>query len=170
MLNNKNHSKYYCLYSFLIAAVCMFIIFAYTGLLSTGEFCVIGGDLRDNYIPAIRNLCRDIMNGQSIYYTWTYGMGINTSLYNAYYAYSPLNIIYLLFYNGDMNTVTIAYILIKVGLSALCFQLFVSKGYGVKGFESVIFAVFYSLCSYQIAFNVQNIIWLDAMIALGTAE
>lgn len=166
MLDKKNHSKYYCLYSFLIASVCMFVIFAYTGLLSTGEFCIIGGDLRDNYIPAIRNLCRDIMSGQNIFYTWTYGMGINTSLYNAYYAYSPLNIIYLLFYNGDMNAVTVAYILIKVGLSALCFQVFISKGYGVKGFESVVFAVFYSLCSYQIAFNVQNIIWLDAMIAL----
>lgn len=166
MIDKKNYSKYYCLYSFLIASVCMFFIFGYTGLLSTGEFCIIGGDLRDNYIPAIRNMCRDIISGQNIFYTWTYGMGINTSLYNAYYAYSPFNIIYLLFYNGDMNAVTIAYILIKVGLSALCFQLFISKGYGVKGFESVVFAVFYSLCSYQIAFNVQNIIWLDAMIAL----
>lgn len=166
METKSKYSKYYPIFSFVLAAMSMYILMAYVGYLSTGEYSILNGDLRDNYIPAIRNLCRDIMNGESIFYTWTYGMGMNTSLYNAYYCYSPFNFLYLIFYNCNMNTVTVVLIILKTGLAAMCFQIFVEKTYEAKGIESVMFSLFYSMCSFQVVFNVQNIIWLDAMIAL----
>ena len=136
------------------------------GFTAWGDKCIINGDLMDNYIPAIRNLCRDVLNGESIFYSWNYGGGMNTSLYNAYYSFSPLNVLYLIFYNCKVDLVTVACIVIKTGLAAMCFQVFVSRVNGVDGLMSVIFSLFYAMCSFQVAYNVSNIIWLDAMYML----
>lgn len=151
--------------SFLLGSFCMLVTLWISNLIF-GKYSLIKGDVMYNYIPAIRDFCRDIMSGNSIFYTWTYGLGTNTSLYNAYYSFSPLNILYLIFYKCDMNAVTAVCIVLKTGLAALCFNYFVDTCYEVDVRYAVLFSVFYSMCSYQIAFNIHNIIWLDAMYVL----
>lgn len=165
-MGNKKFDRYYHILSFILASLAMYVLLTIVGVTGNGPYTVVRGDMMFNYIPAIRDFVRDIRNGSDIFYTWNYGLGTNTALNNAYYSYSPFNLLYLLFYNKDMNAVTIACIVIKTGLAALGFQLFVSKAHGVKSISSVIFAIFYSLCSFQVAFNIHNIIWLDALYML----
>lgn len=155
--------KCMCLVAFVCGAISMIMVLGASGLLGGGGDTLISGDLGDIYIPAIRNLVRDIKSGQDIYFTWTYGLGSNTAMYNAYYAMSPLNIIYYLTYNCNMNNVTVFIIVVKTGLAASAFYLFVSRIHGVKDIIAIIFAVFYSMCSYQVVYNTINIMWLDAM-------
>ena len=163
---DKISPKYYHIISFFVSSLTMYLILSYAGVLSTGKYCLMVGDLFDNYAPAIRELCRDILSGQSIYYSWTHSLGMNTALYNAYYAYSPLNIIFLLLYNVDINKVIAAIIIIKTGLSALFFQLYSKKALKVDGSGTILFSVCYSLCAFQVSYNVVNIIWLDALYVL----
>lgn len=155
-----------CAFCFALASFAMLLLLLLTGFLPENGISLVKGDVMYNYIPAIRNLCRDIMNGENVFYTWTYGLGTNTSLFNAYYSLSPFNALYLIFYNADVNLITAVCIILKTGLSAMCFCYFMNRTYSIRGIWVTVFSVFYSLCSFQVAFNVHNIIWLDAMYVL----
>ena len=85
----KKRIDVYAVISFLIAAFTMYIILWNRGVMHDGNLCAIVGDLRENYLPAIRNLCRDIKNGESLFFSWNIALGMNTTMYNAYYAYNP---------------------------------------------------------------------------------
>ena len=165
-ISDKVKENKYCLVSFAIASLCMYMILLYAGVTKSGVYTLLNGDLSSIYLPAIRNLCRDIINGESIYYSWNTCLGMNTSLYNAFYAFSPLNILYLIFYKSDLDTLTVVIIILKTGLAAMCFQLFVDKAHKVDGMWSVILSVCYATCYFQLAYNTINIIWLDAMYML----
>ncbi len=152
--------------SFILGCFGMLVILQCNGVLFGASHALLYGDSFEIYVPAIKNLCRDILNHESIYYSWNTALGMNTSLYNAFYAASPFNIIYLIFFNADENIVTAVVVVLKTGLAAFCFNMFVREAYNVKGVYSILFALSYSLCAYQISFNIINIIWLDAMFVL----
>lgn len=156
--------KYYGLIAYVAAMICM-LVSLYL-VFEGGRMCVLCGDLREQYIPAIKSLCRDIMGGSSIFYSQEFGLGINTALFNAYYTYSPFNILYLLFYTADETLVTYGIIILKTGLAALCFQKYISVSHKAEGLEGVLLAVLYSMCSFQVIYNTTNIIWLDAAFIL----
>ena len=158
--------KYGWFLCFILSMLCVYVVLIYLGDAIDGEYSLIYGDLRHIYIPAIKNLCRDILNGESIYYSWNTSFGMNTSLYNAYYAYNPFNILYLIFYNSDDNLITLIIILIKVGMASGFFFSYIRKSHDVNYTWSIVFSLFYSMCSFQIAYNLTNIIWLDALWVL----
>ena len=156
-----------CFISFIVGSLCMYMVLSYAGVLRTGKYCILEGDLFEIYVPIIRNFCRNILNGQSIYYSWNNSLGMNTSAMLSFCcAYNPLNILYLIFYKIDPNIITAATVVIKAGLSALTFQLYEKKVLKVDGFGSVIFSILYALCSFQVAYGIVNIIWSDALYVL----
>lgn len=156
-----------CLISFFLGSVCMYMILSYAGVLRTGKYCILEGDLFEIYIPVIRNFCRNILHGQSIYYSWNNSLGMNTSVMLSFYgAFNPFNILYLVFHKADPNIITALIVILKVGLAALSFQLFEKMVLKVDGFMSVIFSVLYSLCSFQVAYGIVNIIWTDSLYVL----
>lgn len=159
-------NKEYLVLSFILGFICMYIHLLFRGVANGGMYSLISGDMLENYIPAIRNLCRDIINGESTDYTWTMCLGMNTSLYNAYYAYNPFNILYLIFYNSDENLITLIMICIKTGLASASFYIWMSKARNNETAWTIVFALFYSMCAFQVSYNVMNIIWLDAMFIL----
>lgn len=152
--------------SFLAASFSMCVILMIAGLIGAGEHCFIDGDLGSQYIPFIRNLARDIREGESIWYCRSVGLGINQSLLNAYYAINPFNLLYLIFWNGDVNTITGVIVVLKTGLAAMCFQLYLSKGKGITDERSIFFSLAYALCSFNIAYDLNNIVWYDSFVLL----
>ena len=160
-------TNYNWLYAFLLCSLCMYMMLSYSGVLTTGKYCLLDGDSFEIYVPAIRNFCRSILNGESIYYSWNNSLGMNTSLSNAFYgAYNPFNILFLLFYKADPNVLVAIMIVIKAGLSGLFFQLLERYVLKYNDFSSIIFAVFYSMCSFQVSYGVINFIWMDALYIL----
>ncbi len=154
----------YSLLSIVLSSVGMYLALYKAGVTGMGRNTLVNGDMLSIYIPAIKNLCRDIAQGESIYYAWNTCMGMNTSLYNAFYALSPFNIFY--FGGGDIYKITIWLIVLRTGLAALGFQLFVTKAHKVSGMVSVVLSICYSMCSFQMAYNTTNTIWMDAMFVL----
>lgn len=156
-----------CFFSFIVGAVCMYMILSYAGVLRTGKYCILEGDLFEIYVPVIRNFCRNILHGQSIYYSWNNSLGMNTSVMLSFYgAFNPFNILYLIFYKVDPNIITALTVILKAGLAALTFQLFEKKVLKIDGLMSVVFSVLYALCSFQVAYGIVNIIWTDALYVL----
>lgn len=163
---NKIPSKYYAIIAFFLSCICMYMVLSYSGVLSTGKYCILEGDLLEIYVPAIKELCRDILNGQSIYYSWTHMLGMNQTLMNAIYAMSPFNIVYLLLFKVDECLVTAGIMIFKAGLAAAFFQIFSRNVLKIEGFCSVLFSLLYALCSYQVSFNTINVIWTDGFLLL----
>lgn len=162
----KIKPKHYGIVAFLLTCIAMYVMFSYEEILSTGRYIIMEGDLLQQYVPFIKMLARDILQGENPWFSWSLSMGMNTSLCYAYYALSPFNLLYLIFYSVDENIITAAIIILKTGLAAGLFQGFVSKKIKCIGVESVVFAMFYAMCSFQVIYNVLNIAWIDAVYML----
>ena len=172
-MDEKNRKKFYLsiklnwLYALILSSLCMYMMLSYSGVLTTGKYCLLDGDSFEIYVPTVRNFCRSILNGESVFYSWNNSLGMNTSLSNAFYGgYNPLNILFILFYKVDPNVLVAIMIVIKAGLSGLFFQLLERYILKYNEYSSIIFAVFYSMCSFQVSYGVINFIWMDALYIL----
>ncbi len=162
----KIKKEHYGILAFLLAVVAMYVMLSYEQALSTGKYIVTRGDLLHQYVPFIKMFIRSILEGESIWNSWEMSLGANTSLCYAYYVLSPFNILYLIFYYVDEAIITGAVIILKTGFAAFCFQKFLAKSLDCDGIESIIFSLFYAMCSFQVLYNSINIAWMDAMYML----
>ena len=165
--HNFKKNGFYWLFAMLGSSIVMYLLLSYEGVLSTGKYALLNGDALEIYAPTIRNFCRNLVNGESIYYSWNNFLGMNTSLNMAFYgAFNPFNVLYFIFYKSDSNIVSAVIIILKTGLIGLSFQLFERYVLKVDGIRSVLFAVLYSLCAFQVSYNLINFIWIDALYLL----
>lgn len=162
----KIKKEHYGVVAFVLAVITMYVMLSYEEALSTGRFIVTKGDLLHQYVPFIKLFVRNILGGESLWQSWEVSLGANTSLCYAYYALSPFNVLYLIFYNVDEAIITGAVIILKTGFIAFCFQRFVSKTLKCDGVESIIFSLFYAMCSFHVLYNTINIAWMDALYML----
>ncbi len=162
----KIKPKHYGVVAFFLTAIAMYLMFAYEEVLSTGRYVILEGDLLQQYIPFIKMFVRDILQGESIWYSWSLSMGMNTSLCYAYYVLSPFNLLFLIFYNVDEAIITAVVLILKTALAALLFQKFAHRVLKCEGIESIVFSVFYAMCSFNVLYNVIIISWMDAIYIL----
>ena len=165
ILERCNNPKLYILYSFLISLSLMILYFAFGGMLG-GKYIVMRSDLISGGIGGIKEVCRDILSGNNIWFSPTTGLGMGNALTLATSFFSPFNLLYLIFFNVDENIVTALVIILKVGCISASFEYFSKKIIKNKKFSSVIISVFYSLCAFAIAYGTIQIIWLDSMLIL----
>lgn len=163
-LNNIS-SKYYGFISALFAMLGMYLILSYHQCIG-GDLTILCGDLLEQYIPYIKMLCRDLLNGESIWFSWSSFMGMNTSLLNAYYAMSPFNIFYLIFWNADESIITAVIIILKNGFAAYTFHIFIKRVLNCHGAQSIMFASMYALSMYIVNYGFMYNSWMDGMIWL----
>ena len=161
---NKQH------YSWIISFICstgiMASILWLAGLLPGGQYCLVTGDTAGT-VSIIQDICNGIRNGELCRYSWSQCLGMNQSYYFAYCGMiNPFMLLFLLFPNADPNLLVFISIVIKTGLSALAFQLFSNRALKIKSFYSIIFSIFYALCSFQLAYNITNFLWMDALYVL----
>ncbi len=157
--------KYYGIISALLAMFGMYLILSYHQCVG-GDFTILVGDLMQQYVPYIKMLCRDILNGESIWFSWNSSMGMNTSLINAYYAMSPLNILYLIFWNVDESIVTAIIIILKNGLAAYTFHIFSKRVIKCEGIQIILFSLMYALSMYMVNYGFMYNSWMDGIILL----
>lgn len=162
----KIEQKHYGIVTFFITVTAMYVMLSYEQVLSTGKYVILEGDLLQQYIPFIKMLARDIIQGENIWFSWSLSMGMNTSLCYAYYALSPFNLLYLIFFNVDEAIITAIIIILKTALAAAFFQNFCRKVLNCPGVESIVFSVFYAMCSFNLLYNVMIISWMDALYIL----
>lgn len=171
---NKIKSSDYKYMAAALAAVLIFCIIHVNKLLTGGENTIIGLDMEQQYFPFILYLKRVFAGESSLWYSWGHGLGQGIEGTLAYYTFSPINIIYLILPSSMILEATEITILIKVALAALFMQIFLKKFLQSNNIYTVIFAVCYSLCSYQIvyysAINLVDSIYLFPLLMLGILE
>ena len=163
--------KRYIMKYWLLAGICcgisVLVYFSYIDVLPSGKYSIVDGDAFYIYVPTIKNFLRNVLSGNNIYYSWNNSLGMNTSLNLAFYgAFNPFNIIFLLLNGVDFYDVVVFVILLKMVLTGIIFQLFEKCVLKIDGLYSVMFAILYSMCAFQISFNFTNFIWMDALYLL----
>ena len=163
---SKIQQKHYGIVSAVLAMVGIYIIFSLCQYVNSGKFIIMDSDLIVQYIPYIKMFLRDLLNGESIWYSWNVSLGMNTSLVNAYYALSPFNLLYLIFWNVDENIITTIIIILKVGLSAYTFHMFLNRVVKRFGVETILCSLMYSLSTYVVLYGHMYNSWLEALYML----
>lgn len=158
----KNHIM---LLSFLLPAVILEIAYITRGIFPFGKLDVLLIDLYHQYAPFLSELQDKFRSFSSLLYSWSGGLGTSFLPQFAYYLSSPLNFLIVLFPKSLLTEAILVLILLKVGLSGLCFNIFLKGVHGRQSIITMAFSILYALSGYVLAYC-WNIMWLDAIFLL----
>ncbi len=153
--------RYYIL-AFIIPFLSVFIANISMGVYPFGERGVNVIDSFHQYAPFFSEFYDKVVHGESLFYSWNGGLGINFWSIVAYYLSSPLNIIVLLFPRAYLLEAFALIIMLKIALSGLSFAYYIRKHYRKYDLSIVYFSSFYALSGWVLGYN-WNIMWLDCI-------
>ena len=152
------------IFAFLLSVSSFLLFLAFYGVLGYGNNTILRGDLYVQYVDFIHLFLRVLRGKEDFWYTFSQYYGSPTILTYAYYAFSPLNLLYLLDFIS-IPAMTIIIITIKIGLCGLFFCLFAKKSLRCSDATAVFFAVCYAMNSFNVTLHF-NLIWLESAYLL----
>lgn len=167
-------AKYYWLVAAIISTVTYLFIFSVSNMLPYGYGTVIRLDMYPQYMPCIEYLMEVIKGNHGYWFSWSNFCGFNNSGMFAYLCLSPFNILFLLFGKSNALYAVTAVVVLKCGTAAALMQRFLSYFLRSNRISTVIFAIAYSLCGYQIAYycvmNFTDSVYLLPLIMLAITK
>ncbi len=130
-----------------------------------GRVSMLYSDMYHQYFPFWVAFGDAIRNGESLLWDWNVGLGMDYLSLISYYLASPLNVISALVPQGWELEVFSLLMPIKLGLAGLAFAWMLDKLYGEIDSFAALFASFYALCGWALAYQ-WNIMWLDTFALL----
>ncbi|MDO4913224.1 MAG: YfhO family protein [Bifidobacteriaceae bacterium] len=152
--------------SFFLPVILMGSYFIFRQMAPFGSSSLLTVDLGQQYVDFFAYLRSTLLHHpSSIFYSFSKDLGGEMWGTNAYYLFSPLNLL-LLFFPGKFLTSGIMLILlIRYGLAGLSFAWLLDKTGWQKGPRILAFSTAYAMNGWMIA-NQLNMIWLDALVIL----
>ncbi len=149
---------------YIINTITIIAIFIITLIITKtspfGTQAIGKSDAIAQYKPMLYNFIMSLKNGVLELYSFNNGLG-NPFLFNyTYYLISPLNLIALLFKNGDIMYLSV--IIIKIIFTSI-FTTFYAKKHNCTNFTSFIATISYVFSSWFLAYY-YNIMWLDTFM------
>ncbi len=154
------------LLAFIIPVVVLFAIFVGRGVHPFGDSIYLRSDMYHQYAPFYKELYNKLTSGESLFYSWNIGMGVNFTALYAYYLASPINLLLGIFaINGNILLTMDVLIIIKTGLAGFTMAYYLSKRFDKHNYSIAVAGIFYALSSYMAAYS-WNIMWIDCIIIL----
>ena len=120
-------------------------------------------DLYGQYVPFFNYMRDSILNGRSIFASFSFSMGQSTVGILSYYCLSPLNLI-LLFSNSNNIVYFIKVLLFaKIILCGLSMSIYLNNK--TDRLKNIAFSIIYAFITYNIKYGF-NIMWLDIVYML----
>lgn len=160
-LRNIN-KKYNPWIACLLTCIAYLTALSYLGLLSNGKYIIARSDLFQQYLPFIELLKRVAAGESSFWFSWNVNMGGSTALLHSYYTLSPFHILFFLLGEKHMMQACALVIVGKAGLAAFTCQVFLQKFLHQDGIRTVLFAMMYALCGFQVSYYF-ILTWMDAL-------
>ena len=147
--------------SFLIPLFVYILVFFINGLLTNKT--VASGDMFAQYYPLFTYL-KGIFNGtNSIFYSYTKGLGGTMFGTIFYYMSSPLNILLMFIKSENIINFMPYLIILKLSLCGLTMYLYMRKKFKKDSLGILIFSLCYSFMGYNLNYF-NNIMWIDVVI------
>ena len=168
MTRNKwtNSNRLILAGAFLIPAFLMGAYFAYRQMAPFGPSSLLTVDLGQQYIDFFAYFRNIILHHPSaLFYSFSKGLGGEMFGTNAYYLFSPLNLLLLAFPGKWLTSGVMLITLVRYGLAGLSMAWLIQRTGLQRGPRIWAFSTAYALNGWMIA-NQLNMIWLDALILL----
>ncbi|MDE6182486.1 MAG: YfhO family protein [Eubacteriales bacterium] len=175
-MNNLSKESYfektkYILLSIFITSTILLITFIACGFAPFGNTSILRVDLYHQYAPFHEELREKILTGDSLFYSWEGGLGKDFLAQMAYYTFSPLSFLILLFPANYLPEAILLFIFLKIIACAGFFAYYLKSVFKVNNLSIVMFSVMYAFTAYITSFY-WNIMWLDSialfpLVALG---
>ena len=138
------------------------------------EKAILYSDQYHQYYPFFLAFRRNLLNGDSLLFSWDVGMGMDYLGLMSYYLASPLNLLSVLVPESMMLEYFAILTPIRLGLAGLFFALFLKHTFKVEDFSIAVFGAFYGLCAWALGYQ-WNVMWLDTfallpLVALGMVK
>ena len=139
-----------------------------------GDHSLVIIDGLHQYMPFFSEYQNKLQHGESLFYSWNSGLGINFMALWAYYLASPLNLVIVFFPQRYLNGVVSMLIITKIALSSFTMAVYLKNAHWAykknrtikpKSWQILIFSMAYALSSYMIGYS-WNVMWLETMIFL----
>ena len=161
----KNRAIYFFLAAFFVPLLIMIISYAVQEVYPFGDRHILTVDLFHQYAPFLRELRNKIITGDSLFYTWTGGLGFNFFAVITYYLASPFNLLLLFFKDSQLSDAVLLITILKIASASLSFYIYAYKKYRRHDLFQLAISFAYSLSAYSIAYS-WNIMWLDTIVLL----
>ncbi|MBQ1371907.1 MAG: YfhO family protein, partial [Oscillospiraceae bacterium] len=158
--------------AFFVPFFWFFIIWALCGVYPFGDRMLLAHDQWHQYYPFFLDLRSKLQNGQSLFHSWTTGMGTSYLPLFAYYLASPLNLPAVFLPDAWVMPYYVLTVIIRLSLTGLFCTIFLRKVFGHQEFAVICFSNSYVFCAFLMGYY-WNAIWLETvmllpLVALGT--
>lgn len=157
-----------CLIAFVLPLLIFYISYAFYGLFPFGNRHLLTIDLYHQYAPFLADYGQKLRSFDSLFFSWSGGLGSSFYPLFTYYLASPINLIMLIFPRAYLSEAVLFITLTKIGLMGASFHCLLNYGFRKKDRSSIIFASFYALSNFVLAYS-WNIMWLDTLIMFPLA-
>ena len=164
----KNKKKVFILISaFLIPVLIIIVYLLYKEITQPGYFMngenLLLADMSSQY-NSLYSYIQDVFLGkQSIFYSFSNGLGSNMASTIGYYLSSPFNILYIFVSKTSIPFCTFIIYLLKIGLCGLFMNIFLIKRFKITKISYLVFSTFYALSAYTVNYYFNNM-WLDVVL------
>lgn len=163
----QRHQRALTLFAaFLLPILIMGGYFMTRGMAPFGKSTILTVDLGQQYVDFFAYFRRALLHHpSSFFYSFAKGLGGEMWGTNAYYLWSPLNLVLLFFPGRSIASGILLLTLLKYGFAGLSMAWFLDRQKLQSGLRAVSFAVAYALMGWMIA-NQLNLLWLDVLFIL----
>lgn len=173
----KEHFFYknrFILLSFAIPFAIMTIVFAIMKVSPFGEQQILVNDLWQQYYPFLLDYQDKLKNGESLFWSWTQGGGINYISLISYYLASPLNILSIFIPKELLREFLMFSVVVRISCAGMFMAIFLREIYKRNNWSIVWFGCCFSFSAFFMGYY-WNTIWLDAvcltpLVVLGAVK
>ena len=162
--------------AFLVPLALMFTAF---GMMDVSPFGgatkqILVTDLWHQYYPFLVNFQEKLQNGQSLFWSWAVGGGVNYFSLMSYYLASPMNFLSVFVPADFLREFLVFSVAIKISLAGSFMAYFLKSVFKRYDASLLMFGMSFSFCAFFMGYY-WNTIWLDTvcltpLMALGAVK
>lgn len=162
-IEQKLQRKHLIALSFFLPLLVMTGCCIVFGVQPFGDNSLLIIDGLHQYMPFYSVLYDKLKGGETLFYSFRSGLGINFLSLFSYYLSSPFNLLILFFKKSQLNMAVSMIIVLKIACSGMTAGIYFSSKSKKQGFSIVMISMAYALSSYMVGYC-WNVMWLDAIM------
>lgn len=164
----------FILLAFAVPFVLMVTAFGIMQVSPFGDKQILVTDLWHQYFPFLVDFQDKLKNGESLFWSWAQGGGVNYFSLMSYYLASPLNFLSVFIPSEWLREFLMFSVAAKIACAGMFMAIFLRSIYKKNDFSLVIFGCCFSFCAFFMGYY-WNTIWLDTvcitpLVALGICK
>ena len=164
----------FILLAFAVPFVLMVTAFGIMQVSPFGDKQILVTDLWHQYFPFLVDFQDKLKNGESLFWSWAQGAGVNYFSLMSYYLASPINFLSVFIPSEWLREFLMFSVSAKIACAGMFMAIFLRSIYKKNDFTLVIFGCCFSFCAFFMGYY-WNTIWLDTvcitpLVALGICK